>query len=43
MRYDLMRGNPDERPGADKNIAAVPIPDTDPLLGKGIGLTRFWK
>ena len=43
MMYDLMRGNPDERPGTDKNIAAVPIPDSDPLLGRGKGLTRIWK
>lgn len=43
MMYDLMRGNPDERPGADKNIAAVPIPDSDPLLGRGKGLTLIWK
>ncbi len=43
MMYDLMRGNPDERPGADKNIAALPVPDSDPLLGKGNGLVRIWK
>ncbi|UFH53199.1 cupin domain-containing protein [Spirosoma sp. KNUC1025] len=41
--YDLLRGEPGERPQADKNIAAVPLPATDPLLGKEGGVTEFWK
>ena len=41
--YDVLRGEPGDRPGADKNIAAVPLPKTDPLLGKEGELTRFWK
>ncbi len=43
MMYDLMRGNPGERPQTDENIIAVPIPDHDPLLGKKDGLLRAWK
>jgi uncharacterized protein YjlB len=42
MDYDVLRGKPDERPKADKNIARVPIPDYDPLFGKNEGLTKIW-
>lgn len=42
-RWDLMKGLPGERPKADKNIAAVPMPSADPLLGKDAGLIKFWK
>ncbi|MGV3559785.1 MAG: cupin domain-containing protein [Larkinella arboricola] len=41
--YDVLRGEPGERPQADQNIAAVPLPKTDPLLGREGGLTRIWK
>lgn len=34
---DLLRGEPGERPDADERIAAVPVPDADPLLGPGAG------
>lgn len=40
---DLCRGEPGERPKSDENIAAVPFPDTDPLLGKDNGLRLLWK
>ena len=40
--WDLNRGRPGERPQADKNIAALPIPKSDPLLGSGDGLKKFW-
>ncbi len=40
--FDTLRGQPGERPQADKNIAAVPLPTTDPLLGKSGGLRQFW-
>lgn len=43
MMWDLMRGNPGERPQTDKNIAAVPIPEQDPLLGQKNGLLTIWK
>jgi uncharacterized protein YjlB len=40
--WDINRGQPGERPQADKNIAALPIPLTDPLLGKEQGLPTIW-
>jgi uncharacterized protein YjlB len=40
---DLNRGETGERPQTDKNITAVPFPDTDPLLGKDNGLRKIWK
>ncbi|GAB4036386.1 cupin [Spirosoma gilvum] len=40
--WDINKGLPGERPQVDKNIAAVPIPTTDPLLGKDAGLTKIW-
>ncbi|HKZ65676.1 MAG TPA: hypothetical protein VJ111_04945 [Chitinophagaceae bacterium] len=43
MQYDLMREKPGERPQADENIAAVPIPAQDPLMGKNNGLLKIWK
>ena len=41
--WDLLRGREGERPKADQNIAAVPIPATDPLLGNNDGLPTIWK
>lgn len=40
--YDMNYGKPGERPKADRNIAAVPLPDTDPLSGKGGELHKHW-
>jgi uncharacterized protein YjlB len=40
--YDMNYGRPGERPQADKNIAAVPLPQTDPVFGTD-GLTNIWK
>jgi uncharacterized protein YjlB len=31
--WDLFRGLPGERPKADHNIAALPMPDCDPIYG----------
>jgi uncharacterized protein YjlB len=42
-QWDLLRGLPGERPGADRNIAAVPLPDNDPLYGPDGPLKRIWK
>lgn len=42
MPVDIMRGEAGERPGTDKNIAAVPFPDTDPLRGAVEGLRKIW-
>lgn len=40
--WDLNTGKKGERPEVDRNIAALPIPETDPLTGK-TGLPQIWK
>jgi uncharacterized protein YjlB len=40
--WDLNRGLPNERPQTDKNIAALPLPSADPLLGKNDGIRKLW-
>lgn len=40
--WDLLRGVPGERPQADRNIAAVPLPQTDPVHGPAGPLPRLW-
>jgi uncharacterized protein YjlB len=40
--WDLLKGELGERPKADQNIAALPIPDFDPLHGKTEGLRKIW-
>lgn len=40
---DLFRGEKTDRPLVDENIAKVPIPKTDPLLGTEGGLVKIWK
>ncbi|CAN0034823.1 unnamed protein product [Phaeothamnion confervicola] len=42
MPVDIMRCNPGERPQVDQNIAAVPLPDSDPFLGAAEGLRKIW-
>jgi uncharacterized protein YjlB len=41
--WDLLRGLPAERPKADRNIAALPIPDNDPTYGAKGPLRQIWK
>jgi uncharacterized protein YjlB len=41
--WDVNRGLPGERPRTDNNIAALPLPTTDPLLGKAGGLLSSWQ
>jgi uncharacterized protein YjlB len=41
--WDLLRGLPGERPKADHNIAALPIPDNDPIYGAEGPLRQIWK
>lgn len=41
--WDVMRGQPGDRPKADERIAALPVPDLDPFLGKNGGLIEIWK
>jgi uncharacterized protein YjlB len=40
---DMNYGKPGERPRTDENIRAVPVPVSDPVLGKQDGLTKCWK
>src|SRR3954471_10572520 len=39
---DMNYGKPGERPGTDRNIAAVPRPPLDPVLGASGALARLW-
>lgn len=43
QNYDLRRGDPDELAEAAGNLAAVPLPDTDPLYGPDGPLLRHWR
>jgi len=43
QRPDLCTGEAGERPGVDRNIARVPLPTHDPLLGEAGVLHRHWK
>ncbi len=43
MSYDTCYGDSAERPAADKRIARVPVPDTDPVQGAGGPLCTIWK
>ena len=40
---DMCYGKPGERPGADKRIAEVPMPDSDPVLGYNGGIIQHWR
>jgi uncharacterized protein YjlB len=40
MRWDVRRGDPDEYDEVSANIAAVPLPDADPVGG---ALTQLWR
>jgi len=41
--WDLLRGLPGERPKADQRIAALTIPDNDPIYGAEGPLRQIWK
>jgi uncharacterized protein YjlB len=41
-QWDLLRGLPGERPNADENIAALPMPDNDPIYGAEGPLRQIW-
>ena len=42
MRWDLRRGDPAELDDVLANIAAVPLPDADPVAGPDGPLNRIW-
>lgn len=41
--WDINKGEPGERPKADQNIAELPLPTADPLLGSAGGLLNLWE
>ncbi len=41
--YDINYGKPEERPWVLENIAAVPLPKTDPVFGNEGPLLDYWK
>ncbi len=42
-KYDMQYGLIGERPQTDRNIAAVPLPATDPVSGNSVPLLHFWE
>ncbi|MBD0273817.1 MAG: cupin domain-containing protein [Acetobacteraceae bacterium] len=40
--YDIRKGDPAEREAAVRAIAAVPLPDSDPVSGRDGPLPRLW-
>ncbi|WP_353720579.1 cupin [Dyadobacter sp. 676] len=40
--YDILRGEPGDRPRALENIAKVPVPGLDPIMGAKEGLSKIW-
>jgi uncharacterized protein YjlB len=41
--YDLRRGDPAEHAAAVRAIAAVPMPQSDPVAGRAAGLLELWE
>ncbi len=42
QKWDMNYGQPGERPQAERNIAQVPLPQTDPVYGKDGQLAKNW-
>lgn len=42
QRWDILRGEPTDRPEADQRIARVPLPGTDPVGGQGGPVLEKW-
>ena len=42
QRPDTNQGRAGERPRVDQNIAALPLPETDPVYGEGGPLMKHW-
>lgn len=43
QQWDLLKGEAGERPQADRNIAAAPMPETDPVQGTAGALLELWR
>jgi uncharacterized protein YjlB len=43
QRWNILHGHPSERPSALTRIAAVPLPESDPVLGKNGPLIDLWR
>ncbi len=43
VSWDLLRGEPGERPAADINISKVKPPPSDPVEGLSGALTKLWR
>jgi uncharacterized protein YjlB len=41
--YDIKKGDPEDRPEADKNIKKVALPGSDPVYGNNGLLMKAWK
>lgn len=41
--WDLLCGDPQERPRALENVAAVPMPESDPIYGAHGPLLEHWR
>ena len=41
--WDMCTGKAGERPQADHNVASVPLPEADPVLGQQGGLAIHWQ
>lgn len=41
--FDTLRGNPEDRPKADENIAGVSKPQSDPVEGSSGSLLELWR
>ena len=42
QKWDMNDGKPGERPQAERNIAQVPLPKTDPVYGRDGQLAEYW-
>ncbi|MNL73773.1 Cupin [compost metagenome] len=42
QRWDILRGDPADRPEADQRIARLPLPVTDPVGGQGGPVLEKW-
>lgn len=42
QRQDMCYGKPGERPAADRRIAAVPLPQADPVFGGDGPVVEYW-